>query len=1093
MAKVSSRNGNSSRCAPESKYDAHQTVLSKTYGPLADLRRELADSKAAVSEREELLKSFAACADSQRAWLLLEDYFEKLSLSRKDFPSAAWWPRVLAAQGKARLEEVAFLFIRAGRSLPTELAPYGSLDRFAQAEKAAREQQLVQQLEAWLFPPRPAHFDSPRAFVRAICRPQPDPEHPSLCRLAVELHLVRPRTGEKVRKLGEIIDLTTRAAHEQELFPPGDWEFVQWLAETHSSRRNGEETLLLSDLELLHWLARWGHTRRLELASDKGSPQALEFRGEVAELSPHLENGAKELAITHQLTVPGGKAYPFSDVRFFNRYPPLALVGRTFYLLRNAPPPQMLELLLSQPAVPMRKLSHRLLMHLRHTQSKHGADWEQLCVAHAAKPQFVFELLDKTVRLRLLARSQRDQSLWLWTGHEWQLHEAKQPRTAGGKPQILDDSRLEPATQWLRRLDWFTPEPGLWLGEANEAFLDLLARSWADRPQEAEYLGNPGFSRLFLAPRPLRPRLVVKGSGIDWLAVSAEWEQEGLKLTAADLQRLQTATGRFINLPDSGWVELDSVAVQSAHEAMADLGVDGLVPVAQRIGLEQAAHLDEAGLGRFGDSAQAKALRERLKNFEGLPDIALPATVQAEMRPYQKDGFDFLCHLTRLRLGGILADDMGLGKTLQTLAWLVWLKDQHKKDPKPSLVICPASVLHNWQREANRFTPNLKVLVLESGAARHNLRKQIPHYDLIVTNYALLRRDLEELQKFAFRAMILDEAQFIKNPGAQVTQSVKQLQADHRLALTGTPLENRLLDLWSIVDFIQPGYLGNQDHFTETYEPRGENAESAQRIARRQLSAKLRPLLLRRLKQHVAKDLPERIEQRRDCELGDEQRKVYLAELRRSREQVMQTVAEKGLNKSKIHVLAALTRLRQVCCHPKLVGSDALSGKTDTLFELLDSLIAEGQKVLLFSQFVQMLQLLEAECRQRGIATHILTGQTKNRQEVVSAFQNEPRPAVFLLSLRAAGTGLNLTTASYVVLYDPWWNPAVEAQAIDRSHRIGQTRTVNAYRLISPGTVEEKIWELQQNKAQTIADVLGEEGFARSLSKADLEFLFAED
>jgi hypothetical protein len=1060
---------------------------------LADLRRELADSKAAVSEREELLKSFAACADSQRAWLLLEDYFEKLSLSRKDFPSAAWWPRVLAAQGKARLEEVAFLFIRAGRSLPTELAPYGSLDRFAQAEKAAREQQLVQQLEAWLFPPRPAHFDSPRAFVRAICRPQPDPEHPSLCRLAVELHLVRPRTGEKVRKLGEIIDLTTRAAHEQELFPPGDWEFVQWLAETHSSRRNGEETLLLSDLELLHWLARWGHTRRLELASDKGSPQALEFRGEVAELSPHLENGAKELAITHQLTVPGGKAYPFSDVRFFNRYPPLALVGRTFYLLRNAPPPQMLELLLSQPAVPMRKLSHRLLMHLRHTQSKHGADWEQLCVAHAAKPQFVFELLDKTVRLRLLARSQRDQSLWLWTGHEWQLHEAKQPRTAGGKPQILDDSRLEPATQWLRRLDWFTPEPGLWLGEANEAFLDLLARSWADRPQEAEYLGNPGFSRLFLAPRPLRPRLVVKGSGIDWLAVSAEWEQEGLKLTAADLQRLQTATGRFINLPDSGWVELDSVAVQSAHEAMADLGVDGLVPVAQRIGLEQAAHLDEAGLGRFGDSAQAKALRERLKNFEGLPDIALPATVQAEMRPYQKDGFDFLCHLTRLRLGGILADDMGLGKTLQTLAWLVWLKDQHKKDPKPSLVICPASVLHNWQREANRFTPNLKVLVLESGAARHNLRKQIPHYDLIVTNYALLRRDLEELQKFAFRAMILDEAQFIKNPGAQVTQSVKQLQADHRLALTGTPLENRLLDLWSIVDFIQPGYLGNQDHFTETYEPRGENAESAQRIARRQLSAKLRPLLLRRLKQHVAKDLPERIEQRRDCELGDEQRKVYLAELRRSREQVMQTVAEKGLNKSKIHVLAALTRLRQVCCHPKLVGSDALSGKTDTLFELLDSLIAEGQKVLLFSQFVQMLQLLEAECRQRGIATHILTGQTKNRQEVVSAFQNEPRPAVFLLSLRAAGTGLNLTTASYVVLYDPWWNPAVEAQAIDRSHRIGQTRTVNAYRLISPGTVEEKIWELQQNKAQTIADVLGEEGFARSLSKADLEFLFAED
>jgi hypothetical protein len=1093
MSKELFRNGNGSRSAPPSKYDAQNTVLSKTYGALADLRRELADSKAVVAEREELLRSFADCTDSQRAWLLLEDYFEKLSLSRKDFPSTDWWPRLLAAQGKARLEEVAFLFLRARRSLPTELSPYANLDRFAQVEQAAKEQQLVRQLEAWLFPPKPAHFDSPRAFLRAICQPQPDEEQPARYRLAVELHLLRPRTGEKVRKLKEIIELTTRAAHEQELFPPGDWEFIQWLAETHASRKDGEDMMVLSDLDLLHWLARWGHTPRLELPAADGSAQPLEFHGEVAELTPHLENGDQELAFTHRLTVPGGKAYPLGEVRFFNRHPPLALVGRTFYLLRNAPPTEVIEHWASEPAVPMRKLSHRLLMHLRKTQSSHGVDWEQLCVAHAAKPQFIFELLDETVRLRLLAKSQRDQSLWLWNSHEWQLHEAKKPRPAGNKPEILDDPRLEPATLWLRQLDWFTPEPGLWVGDATEGFLSQLARAWADRPAEADYLGNPGFSRLFLAPRQLRPRLVVKGSGIDWLAVSAEWEHEGMKLTAADLQRLQTATGRFVKLPDSGWVELDSNAVQSAHEAMAELGVDGLVPVAQRIGLEQAAHWDEEGLKRFGDSPQAKALRERLRDFEGLPAIQLPATVQADMRPYQKDGFDFLCHLTGIRLGGILADDMGLGKTLQTLAWLAWLKDRHGKDPKPSLVICPASVLHNWEREANRFTPHLKVLVLESGAARHNLRKQIPQHDIIVTNYALLRRDLEELQKFAFRAVILDEAQFIKNPGAQVTHSVKQLKSEHRLALTGTPLENRLLDLWSIVDFIQPGYLGNQEHFTETYEPRGEGAESAQRIARRRLSAKLRPLLLRRLKKHVAKDLPDRIEERRDCQLGEEQRKLYLAELRRSREQVMKTVAEKGLNKSTIHVLAALTRLRQICCHPKLVGNDTASGKTETLFELLDALIAQGQKVLVFSQFVQMLLLLEEECRQHQIPTHMLTGQTKDRQEAVSAFQNDPNAAVFLLSLRAAGTGLNLTTASYVVLYDPWWNPAVEAQAIDRSHRIGQTQTVNAYRLISPGTVEEKIWELQQSKAQTIADVLGEEGFARSLTKNDLEYLFAED
>jgi SNF2 family DNA or RNA helicase len=435
---------------------------------------------------------------------------------------------------------------------------------------------------------------------------------------------------------------------------------------------------------------------------------------------------------------------------------------------------------------------------------------------------------------------------------------------------------------------------------------------------------------------------------------------------------------------------------------------------------------------------------------------------------------------------------MGLGKTLQTLAWLAWLREQSKR-PKPALVICPASVLHNWEREAHRFTPDLKVLVLASGAARHNLRQQIPEHDLIVTNYALLRRDLEALQKFEFRVLILDEAQFIKNPAAQVTQSVKQLQSELRLALTGTPLENRLLDLWSIVDFVQPGYLGSQQRFLELYEPKGEDVAMAQKIGHRRLAAKIRPVMLRRLKRQVAQDLPDRIEIRRDCELDDPQRKLYLTELRRSREKVMQTIAEKGVAKSKLHVLAALTRLRQICCHPQLVGNDAVSGKTETLFELLEPLLAEGQKVLLFSQFVQMLQILQKECSTRQIPTHILTGETKHRQDVVQAFQEAPEASVFLLSLRAAGTGLNLTTASYVILYDPWWNPAVEAQAIDRSHRIGQTRTVNAYRLIAPGTVEEKIWELQQRKAQTISDVLGEEGFAKSLTKTDLDYLFAEE
>jgi hypothetical protein len=1088
MAKGSVRNGNALRSPSTTKYDAHHTVLSKTYGALADLRRELSDSKASVDQRNEILNQFAACADSQRAWLLLEDYFEKLSLSRKDFAGEDWWPRVLAAHGKGRLEELAFLFLRAHRPLPTELIAHANLDNFAAVEEAEQEQKLMHQLEQWLFPPAHTHLDSPRAALRVICRPQPDTEQPARHRLGVQFHLFRSRTGEKHKTMSEVIELTTRAAHEQELFQPADWEFIQWLAETHAGRADGEEMMLLTDLELLQWLARWGQGARLELASGLGG---LRFQGHVAELAPHLENGTSELSFMHRVTLPDGQVHPLGNVRFFSHRPPLALVGDTFYLVRNAPPPALLEHLAKKPAIPVRKLSHRLLKQLRKARSVPGVDWEQLCVAHPAMPQFIFELLDDTVRLRLLARSERDNSVWLWNGHEWQLNEPRE--TQGDKPEILDDPRLEPVTHWLRTLDWFTPEPGLWVGDANENFLSTLGAAWPARPELAEYLGNPAFHRLFLNPRQLRPRLVVKGSGIDWLSVSAEWEQEGLRLTAADLQRLSTASGRFVKLPDSGWVELDSGAVQTAHEAMADIGVDGLIPVPHRIGIEQAAHLGEEELKRFGDSPQAQALRERLKDFKGTPVTTLPKSIQADLRPYQKEGFDFLCHLTLMKLGGILADDMGLGKTLQTLAWLAWLQERDPKNPKPSLVICPASVLHNWRREASRFTPHLKVLVLESGEARHNLRKQIPQHDLIVTNYALLRRDLEALQKFAFRAVILDEAQFIKNPTAQVTQSVKQLRASHMLALTGTPLENRLLDLWSIVDFIQPGYLGNQDHFTQTYEPRGEDPGNAQRIARRRLSAKLRPLMLRRLKQRVAKDLPDRIEERRDCQLGEEQRKLYLAELRRSREQVFQTVAEKGLNQSKIHVLAALTRLRQICCHPQLVGNDAVSGKTETLFELLDPLLADGQKVLVFSQFVQVLKLLELECQKRQIRTHLLTGQTKQRQEVVNAFQSDPNAAVFLLSLRAAGTGLNLTNASYVVLYDPWWNPAVEAQAIDRSHRIGQINTVNAYRLIAPGTVEEKIWELQQSKAQTIADVLGEEGFARSLSKTDLEYLFAED
>jgi len=398
--------------------------------------------------------------------------------------------------------------------------------------------------------------------------------------------------------------------------------------------------------------------------------------------------------------------------------------------------------------------------------------------------------------------------------------------------------------------------------------------------------------------------------------------------------------------------------------------------------------------------------------------------------------------------------------------------------------------VHNWAREAARFAPSLKVLLLTSGESRHAEWDRIPSHDLIVTNYALLRRDVARWRTIRLRAAILDEAQNIKNPNAAVTRAALSLDAGHRIALTGTPLENRALDLWSIVSFVNPGYLGTRAEFSDRFD-----AIDAPAHRRALLTAKLRPILLRRTKRAVAPYLPPRIEERRDCELTKGQRQLYLAELKRSRSLVEAlSAAPGGVARNKITVLAALTRLRQICCHPGLAGGDPAlgSGKFEALIEILEPLLAEGHKVLVFSQFVSLLKLLQPALDQHGVRYHFLSGQTVKREEVVTAFQNDPEPCVFLVSLKAGGTGLNLTAASYVVLFDPWWNPAVEAQAIDRSHRIGQDRTVIAYRLLACGTIEEKIWELQQRKAALTREVLGEDGFARTLDADALEYLLAE-
>ncbi len=671
-----------------------------------------------------------------------------------------------------------------------------------------------------------------------------------------------------------------------------------------------------------------------------------------------------------------------------------------------------------------------------------------------------------------------------------------------------DAAAVEPMQAWVeafgavtfgtppanRGLTWPDRAVGRWL-RLTAKTIERMSAVWQERPAEAAYFGTPRLRRLLGAGFQISPKLHIESSGVDWFAVSTEWQADGLDLNDDDLAQLRSSSARFVRL-SSGWVQRETAKLHDeAAAVLADLGIEaGAGP--QRLSLWQLASANPNSLGSLehygADAATLEAvrqLRQRVVDFKGLPVVAPPNGLRADLRPYQRRGLDFLAYTSSLGAGAILADDMGLGKTVQALAWLMHLRESGSEGP--SLVVCPASVVHNWAREAERFAPDLRIIILASGEARKAAFDQLSEYDVIVTNYALLRRDIEIWRKTPLLAAILDEAQNIKNPDAAVSRAAQALQANHRLALTGTPLENRALDLWSILQFANPGYLGTRTQFQSRFD-----RIDAPPYARSLLTAKLRPVLLRRTKREVAPELPPRIEERIDCEMTKEQRLLYLAEARRSRTLVNQLADEPGgIAQNKIHILAALTRLRQICCHPALAGGKASlsSGKFETLFEMLEPLLAEGHKVLLFSQFVECLKLIEQEFVTREIPYHMLTGATKNREEVVDAFQNDERAGVFLISLRAGGTGLNLTAATYVILFDPWWNPAVEAQAIDRTHRIGQDRSVIAYRMLSVGTIEEKIWELQQRKATLSRDVLGgEDSFARSLTREDLNFLLEE-
>jgi SNF2 family DNA or RNA helicase len=483
-----------------------------------------------------------------------------------------------------------------------------------------------------------------------------------------------------------------------------------------------------------------------------------------------------------------------------------------------------------------------------------------------------------------------------------------------------------------------------------------------------------------------------------------------------------------------------------------------------------------------------------ISSQQTMEDVAIPTVVQAELRPYQKAGFNWIWFLYSYGLNGILADDMGLGKTLQTLVAI-----QHAKDedgPLPSLIICPTSVVYNWINEIQKFTPGLSVVNL-TGSDRHVQYKKIKEADAVITSYALLRRDIRALKEYPFRFAILDESQNIKNFESQTAQASKHLQASHRLALSGTPVENRLIELWSVFDFLMPGFLYDNHDFRYRYVVPIE--EKGNRDAERRLKKQVFPFMLRRLKQDVAKDLPPKIEAVSYCQLTEKQRELYLEVLEKTREEVFSNVANSGMPGATNSIFAALLRLRQICCHPQLMGEEMSgglkeSGKFTALTEMLEEVISEGHRILLFSQFVEMLKIVRTWLDKKGYKYEFLTGESTNRHLMVDRFNNDPTIPIFLMSLKAGGTGLNLTGADYVIHYDPWWNPAAEDQASDRAHRIGQKKTVFVYKLITKGTVEEKILKLQDRKRDLVDSIIAaDRSVGKMLSFEDLKEILSPD
>jgi SNF2 family DNA or RNA helicase len=574
---------------------------------------------------------------------------------------------------------------------------------------------------------------------------------------------------------------------------------------------------------------------------------------------------------------------------------------------------------------------------------------------------------------------------------------------------------------------------------------------------------------------------------IDWFDIKAIVQFGEFKVEFKEIRKLILKKQREIKLPNGETAVIPDSWFTEYSELFAfaenDIDENNLKLQKHHLALVQ-----ELKNNNLANVTMSRKL-EKLKEFTEIEDHPLPTKFKGELRPYQKAGFNWMQFLDQYNFGGCLADDMGLGKTVQTLAMLQAQKES--ENCGANLLIMPTSLIYNWEMEAKKFTPDLKILVY-TGTNREKDVTRFANYDLVLTSYGIIRLDIDILEEYYFNYVILDESQAIKNPTSNIAKAVKQLKSRRKLILTGTPIENSTLDLWSQMSFVNPGLLGNQSFFkNEFLTPIEKNSDEKKTV---KLNAIIKPFILRRDKSQVATELPEKVENIKYCTMSSMQEEFYEKEKSVYRNKIIDSIENEGLQGSQMLLLQGLTRLRQIANHPKMVDENYKgdSGKMEDITFMLTNAISKGHKILVFSQFVKHLNIISEYLKSQRIEFAYLDGSTKDRAGQVERFQNDDKIKLFLISLKAGGVGLNLTKADYVFILDPWWNPAIEAQAIDRAHRIGQENRVFTYKFITKNTVEEKILMLQSAKLKLATNLISvEESFVKSLTEDDIQAILS--